>query len=100
VLLALGLATALFGVVFAAVQVDMKRPARLFVDREHRLLFAGIGLALIFSAYAMSRWRRWRSRPRCTHVASHALFKSLLFLSTGCVLHATGRTAASASSVA
>jgi len=39
VALALGLFTALFGVVFAAVQTDMKRllaPAGVFVDREHR----------------------------------------------------------------
>ena len=45
VLLALGLATALFGVVFAAVQVDMKRLLAYSSIENIGLLFAGIGLA-------------------------------------------------------
>ncbi|MGF6971380.1 formate hydrogenlyase subunit 3/multisubunit Na+/H+ antiporter MnhD subunit [Paraburkholderia sp. WC7.3g] len=35
-MLMLGLFTALFGVVFSAIQTDMKRAARVFINRQHR----------------------------------------------------------------
>jgi formate hydrogenlyase subunit 3/multisubunit Na+/H+ antiporter MnhD subunit len=88
-LLALGLATALFGVVFAAVQVDMKRLLAYSSIENIGLVFAGMGLALIFAAYGMRALAALALTATLYHVASHAVFKSLLFLSTGCVLHAT-----------
>ena len=88
-LLALGLATALFGVVFAAVQVDMKRLLAYSSIENIGMVFASIGLALIFSAYGMKALAALALTASLYHVASHAVFKSLLFLSTGCVLHAT-----------
>ncbi|TWO81253.1 hydrogenase 4 subunit B [Denitratisoma oestradiolicum] len=89
VLLAIGLATALFGVVFAAVQVDMKRLLAYSSIENIGLLFTGIGLAVLFSAYGMKPVAALALTAVLYHVASHALFKSLLFLSTGAVLHAT-----------
>ena len=89
-LLALGLATALFGVVFASVQVDMKRLLAYSSIENMGLLFAGMGLTLIFSAYGMQPMAALALTATLYHVASHAFFKSLLFLGTGCVLHATG----------
>src|SRR5690606_30216046 len=49
-LLAVGLATALYGVVFAAIQVDMKRLLAYSSIENIGLLFAAIGLALVFYA--------------------------------------------------
>ena len=89
-LLALGLATALYGVVFAAIQVDMKRLLAYSSIENIGLLFAAIGLALVFSAYGMQMLAALALTACLYHVASHALFKSLLFLGTGSVLHATG----------
>ena len=89
VLLALGLATALFGVVFAAVQVDMKRLLAYSSIENIGLMFAGIGLAVIFSAYGMKALAALALTASLYHAATHALFKSLLFLGTGSVLHAT-----------
>ena len=98
VALALGLATALFGVIFAAVQTDMKRllayssienighhlrrlrPGAAVSRLRHGLLAA---LALTATLY---------------HCLNHAFFKSLLFLATGSVLHATQRAQPRASS--
>lgn len=90
VLLAVGLASALFGVVFAAVQTDMKRLLAYSSIENIGLLAAGIGLALLFTSYAMKPLAALALTASLIHVASHALFKSLLFLSTGTVLHATG----------
>ena len=88
-LLALGLATALFGVVFAAVQVDMKRLLAYSSIENIGVLLAGIGLTVVFAAYDMGPMAALALTASLYHVASHALFKSLLFLGTGSVLHAT-----------
>jgi len=89
-LLAIGLATALFGVVFAAAQVDMKRLLAYSSIENIGLLFAGIGLAVLFSAYDMKPMAALALTATLYHVASHAFFKSLLFIGTGSVLHGTG----------
>ncbi|HRD94905.1 MAG TPA: hydrogenase 4 subunit B [Rubrivivax sp.] len=88
-LLALGLATALFGVVFAAVQSDMKRLLAYSSIENMGLLFVGLGLALIFFGFGMLPMAALALTATLYHVASHAFFKSLLFLGTGSVLHAT-----------
>jgi formate hydrogenlyase subunit 3/multisubunit Na+/H+ antiporter MnhD subunit len=88
-LLGLGLATALFGVVFSAVQVDMKRLLAYSSIENIGLLFAAIGLSVLFSAYGMKPMATLALTAALYHVASHAFFKSLLFVSTGAVLHAT-----------
>jgi hydrogenase-4 component B len=88
-LLAIGLATALFGVVFASVQTDMKRLLAYSSIENMGLLFVGMGLTLIFAGYDMRPMAALSLTATLYHVASHACFKSLLFLGTGSVLHAT-----------
>lgn len=88
-LLLLGLFTALFGVVFAAVQTDMKRLLAWSSIENIGLLFAGIGLCLLFASYGMKPMAALALTAVLYQVASHALFKSLLFVATGSVLHAT-----------
>lgn len=90
VLLGLGLLTALYGVIFATVQTDMKRLLAYSSIENIGLLLAGMGLSLIFHAYQMSLLTALALTATLYHVASHAFFKSLLFLGTGAVLHATG----------
>ncbi len=90
-LLALGLASAVFGIVFAAVQVDMKRLLAYSSIENIGLVFAGIGLAVLFSGYGMKPMAALALTAALYHVASHAFFKSLLFVGTGAVLHATGQ---------
>ncbi len=89
VLLALGLAGALFGVVFAAVQADMKRLLAYSSIENIGVIFAGIGLTVLFSAYRMEPMAALALTATLYQVASHAFFKSLLFVGTGAVLHST-----------
>ncbi len=89
-LLALGLGTALFGVIFSAVQSDMKRLLAYSSIENIGLIFVGVGLGLLFRAYRMDTLAALALTAALYHVASHAFFKSLLFLGTGSVLHATG----------
>jgi NADH:ubiquinone oxidoreductase subunit 5 (subunit L)/multisubunit Na+/H+ antiporter MnhA subunit len=88
-LLAIGLATALYGVAFAAVQTDMKRLLAYSSIENMGVLFVGLGLTLIFRGYDMKPMAALSLTATLYHVASHAFFKSLLFLGTGSVLHAT-----------
>jgi hydrogenase-4 component B len=87
--LVLGLATALFGVVFAAVQVDMKRLLAYSSIENIGLIVVALGLAIIFHAYQMHSLAALALTAMLYHCLNHAVFKSLLFLGTGSVLHAT-----------
>jgi hydrogenase-4 component B len=88
--LAVGLATAMFGVVFAAIQTDMKRLLAYSSIENIGLLAVGIGLALLFTGYGMTALAALALTAVLYHALNHAFFKSLLFLGTGAVLHATG----------
>jgi NADH:ubiquinone oxidoreductase subunit 5 (subunit L)/multisubunit Na+/H+ antiporter MnhA subunit len=88
--MAIGLATALFGVVFSTVQVEMKRLLAYSSIENIGLICAGMGLSLLFSAYGMKSLSGLALTAAMYHMISHAFFKSLLFCSTGAVLHATG----------
>ena len=90
-LLALGLATALYGVIFSTAQTDMKRLLAYSSIENVGLIFAGAGLALLFRAYGMDGLAALALTAALYQAASHAFFKSLLFLVTGSVLHATGQ---------
>ncbi len=89
-LMAVGLATALFGVVFSTVQVEMKRLLAYSSIENVGLMVAGFGLSLLFSAYGMKALSALALTAALYHMLSHAFFKSLLFCSTGAVMHATG----------
>jgi NADH:ubiquinone oxidoreductase subunit 5 (subunit L)/multisubunit Na+/H+ antiporter MnhA subunit len=89
VALAMGLTTALFGVLFATVQSDMKRLLAYSSIENIGLIFVAIGLAFIFHAYSMAVLAALAMTAVLYHCLSHAGFKSLLFLCTGSVLHAT-----------
>ncbi len=89
VALAIGLATALFGAIFAAVQIDMKRLLAYSSIENIGLVVVALGLAIVFHAYQMRSLAALALTAMLYHCLNHALFKSLLFLGTGSVLHAT-----------
>jgi formate hydrogenlyase subunit 3/multisubunit Na+/H+ antiporter MnhD subunit len=88
--LTLGLITALFGVMFAAVQVDMKRLLAYSSIENIGLLLVGIGLTIIFHVYGKDTLAALSLTATLYHSLNHACFKSLLFVGTGSILHATG----------
>ena len=81
--------SALGGIVFAAVQTDMKRLLAYSSIENIGLIFAGFGLTLIFRAFGMSTLAALALTATLYHCLNHAFFKALLFLCTGSVLHAT-----------
>jgi hydrogenase-4 component B len=88
--LTLGLLTAVFGVMFAAVQGDMKRLLAYSSIENIGLLMVGIGLTIIFHSYHKDGLAALSLTATLYHSLNHACFKSLLFIGTGSILHATG----------
>ena len=88
--LALGLITALYGVIFAAVQSDMKRLLAWSSIENIGILIAAFGLTLIFATDGKGVLAALTLTAMLYHALNHAFFKGLLFIGTGSVLHATG----------
>jgi len=88
--LSLGLFTAVFGVVFAAVQTDMKRLLAYSSIENIGIIFTAFGLALVFRGAGMAALAALALIALLYHSLNHAFIKSLLFLGTGSVLHSTG----------
>jgi len=88
--LGIGLFTAVFGVVFAAAQTDMKRLLAYSSIENLGILFTGIGLTIVFTGTGMGALATLSLISVLYHALNHAFMKSLLFLGTGAVLHATG----------
>ncbi|MCL4316361.1 MAG: hydrogenase 4 subunit B, partial [Gammaproteobacteria bacterium] len=89
-LLAIGLISALFGVMFAAVQIDMKRLLAYSSIENVGIILVGIGLTIIFHSDGKDMLAALTLTATLYHSINHAFFKGLLFLGTGAVLHATG----------
>jgi formate hydrogenlyase subunit 3/multisubunit Na+/H+ antiporter MnhD subunit len=89
-MLTLGLLTAVFGVMFAAVQGDMKRLLAYSSIENIGLLLVGIGLTVTFHVYGKDALAALSLTATLYHSLNHACFKSLLFVGTGSILHATG----------
>ena len=87
--LSIGLASALFGIVFAAVQTDMKRLLAYSSIENIGLIVSGFGLTILFRGFSMGPLAALALTATLYHCINHAFFKSLLFLATGSVLHST-----------
>jgi hydrogenase-4 component B len=88
--LTFGLFTAFYGAVFAAVQTDMKRLLAYSSIENIGIIFTGLGLSLVFLGAGMQAVAALALLATLYHCLNHAFMKSLLFLGTGSVLHATG----------
>jgi NADH:ubiquinone oxidoreductase subunit 5 (subunit L)/multisubunit Na+/H+ antiporter MnhA subunit len=89
-LLALGLASALFGVRWALSQRDLKRALAYSSVDNIGIILLGLGLGGLGIAYHQPALVVLGFTGALLHAMNHALFKSLLFLGAGAVLHATG----------
>lgn len=88
-MLVLGLFSGMFGAIFAAVQTDMKRLLAYSSIENVGLIFTGIGLSMLFETHNLHLFAALALTAALIHALNHSFFKSLLFLVTGSVLHAT-----------
>ncbi len=88
--LSLALVSALFGVVFAIAQHDLKRLLAYHSVENIGIILLGFGCALLGRSYAAPAMVALGLAGSLLHVINHGLFKALLFLSAGSVIHVTG----------
>jgi hydrogenase-4 component B len=89
-LLGLGIASGVLGVAFAIGQHDIKRLLAYHSVENIGIIFIGLGLALIGRTVGRADLVVLGIAGALLHVWNHGLFKSLLFLAAGSVLHGTG----------
>jgi hydrogenase-4 component B len=87
---ALGAISAVLGVAFALGQHDLKRLLAYHSVENIGIILIGLGFAMIASANGNPAWGQLALAGALLHVWNHGLFKALLFLGAGSVLHATG----------
>lgn len=90
IVLGVGGATAVLGVLYAVMQQDVKRLLAYSTVENIGIVFIGLGLGLAFRASDMPVLAALAVTAALLHVFNHSLFKSLLFFGAGAVVEATG----------
>jgi hydrogenase-4 component B len=86
--LAIGSVTALYGVLYALMQQDLKRVLAYSSIENVGVIFIGLGLAMTFAGSGHPRLATLALVAALYHALGHALFKGLLFLGAGAVVQA------------
>jgi len=86
----LGVTSAVLGVAFALGQHDLKRLLAYHSVENIGIILIGLGFGMVAFRTGHSTWGSLALAGGLLHVWNHGLFKGLLFLGAGSVLHATG----------
>jgi formate hydrogenlyase subunit 3/multisubunit Na+/H+ antiporter MnhD subunit len=90
IILVFGLLSAVLGVLYALMQNDLKRLLAYSSVENVGIVLVGVGLSMIFRSFDLHLLAALALTAGLYHALSHALFKGLLFMGAGAVLHATG----------
>jgi len=86
----IGFTSGILGVLFALAQHDLKRLLAYHSVENIGIIALGVGLGLVGQSAGSAARAALGFGGALLHVLNHALFKGLLFLGAGAVLHATG----------
>jgi hydrogenase-4 component B len=89
IVLMFGLISAVMGVLYALMQHDLKRLLAYHSVENIGIILIGVGLAMIFVAFKLPLLAALALIAGLYHTLNHAMFKGLLFMGAGAVLHAT-----------
>lgn len=89
-LVMLGAATAVYGVLAALFETDLKRVLAFSTIENIGLIFGALGLALAFQAKSFHAAAALALTTALLHTVNHAWIKSLLFMGAGAMVHAAG----------
>lgn len=88
--LGLGAVTGVYGILFSLAQRDLKRVLAYSSVENVGIIALGLGLGMLGLQAGRPALAALGFAGALLHVLNHALFKGLLFLGAGAVLHATG----------
>jgi formate hydrogenlyase subunit 3/multisubunit Na+/H+ antiporter MnhD subunit len=89
VLLTAGVITALTGVLYSVAETHLKRLLAYSTIENLGLVFIGLGFAILMRGYGYGPLASMGLVAALLHTLNHAVFKSLLFLAAGSVVHGT-----------
>ncbi len=89
-LLIVGLTSGIGGVLFALAQHDLKRLLAYHSVENIGIITMGLGIGLLGLSYDAPLVAALGFAGGLLHIINHAIFKGLLFLGAGSVIHATG----------
>ncbi len=90
IVLIAGVGSGVLGVVYALGQHDLKRLLAYHSVENIGIILIGVGIGMIGAAAGQPVMAVLGFAGGLLHVLNHAIFKSLLFMGAGMVLHATG----------
>ncbi|HEY6241395.1 MAG TPA: hydrogenase 4 subunit B [Burkholderiales bacterium] len=90
VVLVVGAGTTLFGVLFALMQHDLKRLLAYHSVENIGIILLGLGMSMVFIGFGHPSAGALGLIAGLYHTLNHAVFKGLLFLGAGSILHSTG----------
>ncbi|MBI2393949.1 MAG: hypothetical protein HYV09_30545 [Deltaproteobacteria bacterium] len=88
--LSLGIASAVLGVLFAIGQHDLKRLLAYHSVENIGIILMGLGVAMLGRAFGDETLFVLGAAGALLHTWNHGIFKALLFLSAGSAVHAAG----------
>lgn len=89
-ILVFGSVSALLGVIYALKEHDLKKLLAYHSIENIGIILLGVGLYIVFQTYGQPELAMLALAGGLFHTLNHALFKSLLFLTAGAVIHETG----------
>src|SRR5262249_49759645 len=92
VLLAVAVVSGIMGVLYALAQHELKRLLAYHTVENIGIIGIGIAIGMLGATTAHPALAALGFAGALLHVTNHALFKGLLFLSAGAVLHSAGTT--------
>lgn len=81
ILIVLGVVMAIYGIIYAMMENDIRRLLGWEIVSQVGYMVAGVGIG---TALAIN--------GTCAHAFAHILYKGLLFMAAGAVIHATGKS--------
>ena len=89
VLVIAGSASALIGILYAVIELDIKRALAFSSIENIGIILIGLGLSVIFASYHLTALSILALVASMYHTINHAFFKGLLFMGAGSVVYAT-----------
>jgi hydrogenase-4 component B len=89
-ILLIGAISAVLGVLYAIIDSDLKRLLAYSSVENIGVILLGLGAGLIFRSHNLNALAALAVVAALLHTLNHTVFKGLLFLGAGSVLHATG----------
>lgn len=90
IVMIVGGTSAVMGLLYALMQTDLKRLLAYSTVENLGVVYVCLGLALSFAASGLPAGAALALTAGLLHALNHALFKGLLFMGAGAVLHGTG----------